>query len=69
MIEYIVDECADNVGSLQDMLDEMSERGWRVVSTMWLPRRRIANLDGEFDANAQYSVVFEREVVTDADRI
>ena len=58
---YIVDECASDVAALQNMLDDMSGRGWTVVSKMWLPKRPSAQRDDEFD-NAQYVVVFDREI-------
>ncbi len=67
MPRYIVDECEDDAAALQETLDYMSERGCKVVSMMWLPKRKKWGPDGEFDANAQYVVVFEREE-TDAHR-
>jgi hypothetical protein len=57
MRKYIVDVCESDDESLQGALDYMSQRGWKLVSTMWLPRRMRA---GE-ELNAQYTLIFERE--------
>jgi hypothetical protein len=54
---YIVDVCEDNDEELENSLHHMSERGWRLVSTMWLPKRMKA----AEELNAQYTMVFERE--------
>lgn len=59
-----VDECESDTTSLQQSLDHMSERGWQLVSVLWLPKR----IHGHEELNAQYTLIFEREDQVDAAR-
>ena len=61
MPKYIVDECSDSVAALQEALDYMSARGWKLTNSIWLPRRKIWVDGAEQDANAQYVLIFERD--------
>lgn len=61
MRRYVVDECIDDTEALQKMLDEMSNEGWRIVSSMWLPRRPN-RFDPQDSYNSQYTVIWEREI-------
>jgi hypothetical protein len=58
MRKYTVDVAESDDASLQESLDEMAARGWKLVSMVWLPARTSG--DGEH-LNAQYTMVFERE--------
>jgi hypothetical protein len=58
MRKYVVDAAESDEASLQEGLDYMAARGWKLVSVVWLPSRTSGN--GEH-LNAQYTMVFERE--------
>jgi hypothetical protein len=58
MRKYIVDVAESDDAGLQESLDDMAARGWKLVSLVWLPARMSGH--GE-PLNAQYTMVFERE--------
>jgi hypothetical protein len=62
MRKYVVDEAEDSAESLQETLTYMADRGWRLVSVTWVPRRTVGRDSSERELNAQYTVIFEQEI-------